>query len=583
MRPWSLWMGLPAVAVQVLALVAAHEPSLEEIARRYTKRTAGGIHLPIVRRESPAALERRAVSGIGLGNFVDIAYTVLITIGGTTTPLILDTGSSDMWVMSDGCTDGCGDGTVPVYPQASFQSAGIDAAMFYGDSRTGTFAAGLIGRDTVDLAGLTVQNQYFAAINQTNTTISSIGAAGIFGLGFPINSVIWNNLFVDQFDLDESSGLFERVESPLPHPNVKFGSPFPKRPFSRFKFPTIGHRLGSPHGERHAPRQVNSVLLNAFESWNSLGPFLPRLVNTNALTSPMVSVTLQRNTVDIGGNVGMLSIGELPSGVNASELTWVPLRAYDYDDGGIPGPPDAPNEIYPITWEVMLDDVYLDGEKLPRSTLSSSTIGLSALIDTGNSLLRGPADVVAYVQSRLGNAGLFACDEPHLLEFEIGGKRFPVDPRDFVTQAFTNNVDACYANLVSTDPPRVGGYQFSWSLGTPFLKGVLSSYYFGNLTYPSQDQPRIGFLSTVPSNANDLLRAAVASAARADDNFPAISQVAPSGTATPGLTDSNGIPQATAAFNGAGGAFGRLTAGSFVSVVVVNAFAVVGGLWLLGL
>ncbi|KAJ3502218.1 hypothetical protein NLJ89_g8983 [Agrocybe chaxingu] len=259
----------------------------------------------------------------------------------------------------------------------------------------------------------------------------------------------------------------------------------------------------------------------------------------------MVSVTLQRNTVDIGGNIGMLSIGELPPGVNASELTWVPLRAYDYDDGGIPGPPDAPNEVYPITWEVMLDDVYLDGERLPRSTLSSSTIGLSALIDTGNSLLRGPADVVAYVQSKLGNAGLFECDEPHSLEFEIGGRRFPVDPRDFVTQAFTDNE----THATRTSSPRTAE----------------------------------GFLSTVPSNANDLLRAAVAAAARADDNFPAISQIAPSGTATPGLTDSNGIPQATAAFNGAAGAFGRLTAGSLASVVVINTFAVVGGLWVLGL
>lgn len=47
---------------------------------------------------------------------------------------------------------------------------------------------------------------------------------------------------------------------------------------------------------------------------------------------------------------------------------------------------------------------------------------------------------------------------------------FPVDPRDFASQAFPNDVQRCSANLVSTDTPRVGGYQFGWSLGVPFLK-----------------------------------------------------------------------------------------------------------------
>ena len=51
--------------------------SLDEIARRFTKRTAGGIHLPIVRREVPppeGGLQRRQgkTGAIGLGDFVDV-------------------------------------------------------------------------------------------------------------------------------------------------------------------------------------------------------------------------------------------------------------------------------------------------------------------------------------------------------------------------------------------------------------------------------------------------------------------------------------------------------------------------------
>ena len=63
------------------------------------------------------------------------------------------------------------------------------------------------------------------------------------------------------------------------------------------------------------------------------------------LTSPMFTITLQRNTIDVGGNAGMLSIGEMPSGVTEDKLTWVPLRNYTADEGGMPGPPDSPNEV----------------------------------------------------------------------------------------------------------------------------------------------------------------------------------------------------------------------------------------------
>ena len=97
-------------------------------------------------------------------------------------PLVLDTGSSDLWVLSDACTGNC-DASVPLYPQAAFQSTGIDIKLSYGGSSTGTQAYGLIGRDTAVFAGLTLQDQYFAAINKSNVTLD--GTAGLFGLGFP--------------------------------------------------------------------------------------------------------------------------------------------------------------------------------------------------------------------------------------------------------------------------------------------------------------------------------------------------------------------------------------------------------------
>jgi hypothetical protein len=48
----------------------------------------------------------------------------------------------------------------------------------------GTFARGVIGNDTVDLSGTTMYNQYFVA---TNTSVMDVSAAGMLGLGFPVN------------------------------------------------------------------------------------------------------------------------------------------------------------------------------------------------------------------------------------------------------------------------------------------------------------------------------------------------------------------------------------------------------------
>lgn len=113
-------------------------------------------------------------------------YTVLVKMGQTETQLVLDTGSSDLWVASDACTSSqCG--SLTLYPQASFQSANLDASLFYGDSTTGTFASGEIGEDVVGVAGLSIEKQFFAAINSTNTTVLHTGSAGILGMGFPVN------------------------------------------------------------------------------------------------------------------------------------------------------------------------------------------------------------------------------------------------------------------------------------------------------------------------------------------------------------------------------------------------------------
>jgi len=98
-----------------------------------------------------------------------------------------DTGSSDLWVLSASCKGACAKGNVALYPPTTFNYANVDVTLTYGDSMTGTHAAGPIGSDVVSLAGLVAEGQYFAAINDTNSAVVETGSSGILGLGFPQN------------------------------------------------------------------------------------------------------------------------------------------------------------------------------------------------------------------------------------------------------------------------------------------------------------------------------------------------------------------------------------------------------------
>ncbi|KAL4063845.1 aspartic peptidase domain-containing protein [Scleroderma citrinum] len=484
------------------------------------KRTSGGIHLPLIAQRMPGQ-----TGAIGLGDFHDVTYNVLIQIGNTQLPVVLDTGSSDLWVLSTSCQGACSKGNVPLYPSATFNYANIDVTLSYGDSTTGTHAAGPIGSDVVSLAGLAGEGQYFAAINNTNTAVVETGSSGIFGLGFPVNSLLWNEMDISQ---TQSTLIKVRDIPGNPEANYRFSNRrnnWVMRWFRRNQLSVSSAFETLTTSPKRRQIANSEALLSSFAT---IGPFIPRLVARGELAAPLFSVTLQRDSIEVGGNQGMLYIGELPP------------------TGGIKPPSDVPDENYPIAWEIPVDDVYFDGVKLPRSQLSASNISLSALIDTGNSLIRGPPDIVAYIHAALGGSR-FACSTPRTLAFQIGGMLFPVDPRDLIRQADSGDVEACSANLAATDVPTGDGtgYLYSWNLGSPFLKGVLTAFYYGSLSRPSQDPPRIGFLSTVPPNAGQLLSDDVQLAKAEHLNLPDIEEPSPASLPPLYATGIGGVPLAS--------------------------------------
>ena len=110
------------------------------------------------------------------------------------TGAMTDTGSSDLWVVSDACSGECTDSVVPLYSIESLNNTDLNVLLLYGDSRTGTYASGPIGQEIVGIGSLSIQGQTFAAVNNTNTTIFSTGSAGILGLGFPPIRFVFGNV-----------------------------------------------------------------------------------------------------------------------------------------------------------------------------------------------------------------------------------------------------------------------------------------------------------------------------------------------------------------------------------------------------
>ena len=87
---------------------------------------------------------------------------------------------------------------------------GASVDLRYGDSLTGTHASGPVVRDTVAIAGLSMEDQVFASVNDTDNSAVQNGGAGIFGLGFPsqrypISSYILDRL-LRSFQFRTSSG-----------------------------------------------------------------------------------------------------------------------------------------------------------------------------------------------------------------------------------------------------------------------------------------------------------------------------------------------------------------------------------------
>lgn len=115
-----------------------------------------------------------------------------VTFGNTNYSLILDTGSSDTWIVETGfqCQDANLDNETesscyfgPTYtPNNSFTPISNEYfSISYGD---GEYASGVLGNASLTLAGVQVQNQEIALVNTTYWEGDNV-TSGIMGLAYP--------------------------------------------------------------------------------------------------------------------------------------------------------------------------------------------------------------------------------------------------------------------------------------------------------------------------------------------------------------------------------------------------------------
>jgi len=135
---------------------------------------------------NPSSISKRAASGqnIIVNQNADSSFFGSVAVG--TPPVayevILDTGSSDLWLAASTCESKACSGIASFKPSSSstFQNLSKPFSITYGSGE----AAGSLGQDVVQMAGFSVSNQIFAVCDQVSEGLLNEPVSGLIGLAF---------------------------------------------------------------------------------------------------------------------------------------------------------------------------------------------------------------------------------------------------------------------------------------------------------------------------------------------------------------------------------------------------------------
>ncbi|KAJ7881202.1 aspartic peptidase domain-containing protein [Mycena leptocephala] len=392
-------------------------PLTSKAPRRKSKKT----HLASLRAH--ASNNKTAILA---GADLDEEYLTDITVGGQTFTAIVDTGSSDTWLIKKGfncfnltgfpeSTETCGFGsdgfdtaaspTFQAFPKVSFNIS-------YGD---GEFLSGPVGFDTVSVGGLSVTKQEvgtpdFAAWNGDGVN------SGLLGLAFAGITSVFNTTD-----------------------------------------PTKASRAN------HIPYD----------------PFFFTAVKQGVVTNPFFSLALNRgspspnSTVD--PNLGFIAFGGMPPVVLDKTAVTVPVQGYSTTTDDPSNAKDAVFFYYTVD---------VDGYVFPGST-KLATKNNNTILDSGTTLNLLPTKVAKAYNAQFSpkatfdqDSGLYfvACNATvPTFSVTLGGKSFPIDARDQILNAGTDDD----GNVVCISGTQDGGPDTPenvFILGDVFLHNVVSTF-----------------------------------------------------------------------------------------------------------
>ena len=179
--------------------------------------------------------------------------------------------------------------------------------------------------------------------------VSSMSSSGFRSIS-PITSVIWSReIYFESCSTRPPSNMYPKKFFWLKqHTSISLSkSPFLPSSIPPWSYSALHVRLESKSHEKLFVLVMCDVALQrnleGLNRWAlNVESFLTRFVTAAQLTLPMYTLTLKRDFIQVRGNAGILSIGEMPSGVSEDSLTWVPILAYPY---WFPAPPDSPNKV----------------------------------------------------------------------------------------------------------------------------------------------------------------------------------------------------------------------------------------------
>uniref|UniRef100_A0A0K0ENN2 Peptidase A1 domain-containing protein n=1 Tax=Strongyloides stercoralis TaxID=6248 RepID=A0A0K0ENN2_STRER len=173
---------------------------------------------------------------------------------------------------------------------------------------------------------------------------------------------------------------------------------------------------------------------------------------------------------DLNGNTqgGEMTLCDTDSAHYKGQIAWEPLTAEDY-------------------WRININGVNIGGQQI--------TGKVSAIVDTGTSLLTGPVEEIKKIQELIGAIPILEgeyeiiCSKiPTMpnVTYSIGGQDFVLTPNDYVLKVTQAMTTVCISGFMGLDIPAPNGPL--WILGDVFIGKFYSVFDHGN--------KRVGFAQT---------------------------------------------------------------------------------------